>query len=410
MGKIRESKSPWTSPVTLAKKKGADYRFCIDYRKLNNVTKKDSYPLPKIDELLKRYKTARWFSSLDLAAGYHQIEMEEKDKEKTAFICLQGLFEYNVMPFGLTNAPVTFQRMIDKTLKEYIGEFVIVYLDDIMIYSKSFEEHIEHIEKVLKKLKEIDAIIKLKKCEFGKRNIEFLGHIVGKDGLQPEVKKVEKIKNMKRPESVTEVRSFLELCSYYRKFMKDFSKIAKPLFNLVKKDNKFEWGKEQQEAFDILRTKLTEKPILEYPDFEKEFMLITDASGTGLGVILAQKNKDNKEVVIVYASRSLVGAEKNYPITELECLAVFWGIQYFYKFLVGRKFIVITDHAALKSLTNGKVPKGRKVRWMMELQQYDFKIVHRSGKENKNADALSRLRFEENINNNLKHQNNEIDE
>jgi hypothetical protein len=166
--------------------------------------------------------------------------MEEKDKEKTAFICSQGLFEYNVMPFGLTNAHATFQRMMDKTLKEYIGEFVTVYLDDIIIYSKSFEEHIEHIEKVLMKLREINAIIKLKKYEFGKRNIEFLGHIVGKDGLQPEVKKVEKIKNMKRPESVTEVRSFLGLCSYYRKFMKDFSKIAKPLFNLVKKDNKFE--------------------------------------------------------------------------------------------------------------------------------------------------------------------------
>jgi hypothetical protein len=371
--------------------------------------KKDSYPLPRIDELLERYRTARWFSSLDLAAGYHQIEMEEKDKEKIAFICSQGLFEYNVMPFGLTNAPATFQKMMDKTLKEYIGKFVTVYLDDIMIYSKSFEEHIEHIEKVLMKLKEINAIIKLKKCEFGKRNIEFLGHIVGKDGLQPEVKKVEKIKNMKRPGSVTEVRSFLGLCSYYRKFMKDFSKIAKPLFNLVKKDNKFKWEKEQQKAFDILRTKLTEKPILEYPDFEKEFMLITDASGTGLGAILAQKNEDNKEVVIAYASKSLIGAKKNYPITELECLAVFWGIQYFHKFLVGRKFIVITDHAALKSLTKGKIPKGRRARWMMELQQYDFEIVYRNGKENKNADALLRLRFEENINNDLKHQNNEIE-
>jgi hypothetical protein len=183
MGKIRKSKSPWASPVTLAKKKGADYRFCIDYRKLNNVMKKDSYPLPRIDKLLERYRTARWFSSLDLAAGYHQIEMKEKDKEKTAFICSQGLLEYNVMPFGLTNAPATFQRMMDKTLKEYIGEFVTVYLDDIMIYLKSFRKHMEHIEKVLKKLKEIDAIIKLKKYEFGKRNIEFLGHIVGKDGL-----------------------------------------------------------------------------------------------------------------------------------------------------------------------------------------------------------------------------------
>jgi hypothetical protein len=308
--------------VTLAKKKGADYRFCIDYRKLNDITKKDSYPLPRIDKLLERYEGAKWFSSLDLAAGYHQIEMEEKDREKTAFICSQGLFEYNVMPFGLTNAPATFQRMMDKVLKEYIGEFVTVYLDDIMIYSKSFEEHVEHIEKVLMKLKEINAVIKLKKCEFGKRNLEFLGHRVGKDGLQPGVEKVEKIKNMKRPENVTEVRSFLGLCSYYRKFVKDFSKIAKPLNNLMKKNVKFEWKEKQQKAFDILKTKLMEKPIVKYPDFGKEFMVITDASGKGLGAILAQKNKDNKEVVIAYASRSLVGAEINYPITDLECLAV----------------------------------------------------------------------------------------
>jgi hypothetical protein len=169
--------------VTLAKKKEADYRFCIDYRKLNNVTKKDSYPLPRIDELLERYRIARWFSSLNLAAECHQIEMKKKDKEKTAFICSQELYEYNVMPFGLTNALATFQRIMDKTLKKYIDEFVTVYLNDIMIYSKSFKEHIEHIEKVLIKLEEINAIIKLKKCEFGKKNIEFLGHIVGKDGL-----------------------------------------------------------------------------------------------------------------------------------------------------------------------------------------------------------------------------------
>jgi hypothetical protein len=243
--------------VTLAKKKGADYRFCIDYRKLNEVTKKDSYPLPRIDELLERYRTARWFSSLDLAAGYHQIEMEEEDKEKTAFICSQGLYEYNVMPFGLTNAPATFQRLIDKTLREYIGEFVAVYLDDIMIYSKSFEEHIEHIEKVLIKLKEISTIIKLKKCKFGKRNIEFLGHIVGRDGLKPGEEKVEKIKNMKRPENTSEVRSFVMLCSYYRKFIKDFTKIARPLFDLMEKDIKFKWKEKQQRAFDILKIKLT---------------------------------------------------------------------------------------------------------------------------------------------------------
>ncbi|CAB4418771.1 unnamed protein product [Rhizophagus irregularis] len=370
MGKISKSWSPWSSPVTLAGKKSGNYRFCIDYRKLNSVTKSDAYPLPRIDELLEKFRKGNWFTSLDLAAGYHQVETAENDKEKTAFICLQGLFEYNVMPFGLKNAPGTFQRLMDEILKEYIGEFVTVYLDDIMIYSRNFEEHLEHVNRVLNKLKENNMIVKLKKCQFGLRNINFLGHIVGKDGLQPDEKKVEKIKNIKRPETVTEVRSFLGLCSYYRRFIKDFAKIAKPLHNLMKKGTEFEWKEEQQVAFDILRTKLIEKPILVYPDFDKEFILITDGSKIGLGAVLAQMNEDNKEIVIAYASRST-------------------------KYLVGRKFIVITDHAALKGLTDGKEQTGRRARWVMKLQQFDFKIVHRSGKKIKNADALSRLQFEE---------------
>ncbi|CAB4443572.1 unnamed protein product [Rhizophagus irregularis] len=395
MGKIKKSWSPWSSPVTLAGKKNGNYRFCIDYRKLNSVTKSDAYPLPRIDELLEKFRKGNWFTSLDLAAGYHQVEMAENDKEKTAFICSQGLFEYNVMPFGLKNAPGTFQRLMDEILKEYIGEFVTVYLDDIMIYSRDFEEHLEHVDRVLNKLRENNMIAKLKKCQFGLKNINFLGHIVGKDGLRPDEKKVEKIKSIKRPETVTEVRSFLGLCSYYRRFIKDFAKIAKPLHNLTKKDTEFNWKEEQQVAFDILRTKLIEKPILVYPDFDEEFMLITDGSKIGLGAVLAQMNEDNKEVVIAYASRSTVGAEKNYPPTELECLAVFWGIKHFQKYLVGRKFIVITDHAALKGLTDGKEQTGRRARWVMKLQQFDFKIVHRSGKKIKNADALSRLQFEE---------------
>ena len=214
MGKIKKSWSPWSSPVTLAGKKSGNYRFCIDYRKLNSVTKSDAYPLPRIDELLEKFRKGNWFTSLDLAAGYHQVEMAENDKEKTAFICSQGLFEYNVMPFGLKNAPGTFQRLMDEILKEYIGEFVTVYLDDIMIYSRDFEEHLEHVNRVLNKLRENNMVAKLKKCQFGLRNINFLGHIVGKDGLRPDEKKVEKIKNIRRPETVTEVRSFLGLCSY----------------------------------------------------------------------------------------------------------------------------------------------------------------------------------------------------
>jgi hypothetical protein len=391
MNKIRESYSPWASPVTLAGKKSGNYRFCIDYRRLNAVTKPDAYPLPRIDELLEKYETSKWFTSLDLAAGYHQIEMEELDKEKTAFICSKGLYEYNVMPFGLRNAPGTFQRVMDKILKEYIDKFVVVYIDDIMIYSNSFEDHLTHLNKVLKRLKDNNLIIKLKKCRFAEENIEFLGHVIGKDGIKPDPNKIIKITQLKPPTNVRGVRSILGLCSYYRKFIKDFSKIAKPLTNLIKKDNEFIWNDNCQQAFDELKEKLVNHPILQHPNYGKEFILMTDSSGVGLGVVLAQKDNNNKEVVIAYASRTLNSTEQKYLITEQECLAVIWAIQHFHKFLIGRKFQVITDHAALKGLMNAKIPKGKRARWVMELQQYNFEIVHRAGKENKNADALSRL-------------------
>ncbi|GES76231.1 enzymatic polyprotein, putative [Rhizophagus clarus] len=392
--RIRPSKSPWASSVTLAKKKTGNYRFCVDYRKLNAVTITDAYPLLRIDELLEKYRTAKWFTSLDLAAGFHQVEMVEEDKEKTVFICSKGLYEYNVMPFGLKNAPGTFQRLMNEILSEYIGEFVVVYIDNIMIYSKSFKEHMEHLEKVLRKLKEKNIILKLKKCKFGERNIEFLGHIVGRDGLKPEEKKIEKIRNMERPRNIKEIRSFLGLCSYYRKFVKDFSRIAKPISNLVRKNVEFKWEKKQQEAFEELKKRLMEYPVLIQPDFNRKFILMTDASGEGLGAVLGQKDENEKERVIAYARRSLTGAETNYAITDLECLAVVWAVQHFHKFLIERKFEIITDHAALKGLMNAKIPKGRRARWIMELQQYDCEMIHRSGKENKNADALSRMKYE----------------
>ena len=391
MNKIKESYSPWSSPVTLAGKKSGNYRFCIDYRKLNAITKPDAYPLPRIDELLEKYETSKWFTSLDLAAGYHQIEMEEEDKEKTAFICSKGLYEYNVMPFGLRNAPGTFQRVMDKILRDYIDKFVVVYIDDIMIYSNNFEDHVTHINEVLQRLSDNNLIVKLKKCRFAEENIEFLGHVIGKNGIKPDPNKIGKIAQLKAPTNVKGVRSVLGLCSYYRKFIKNFSKIAKPLTNLIKKDTKFEWNDTHQKAFDELKEKLVNYPILQHPNYEKEFILMTDSSGIGLGAVLSQKNDDGKEVVIAYASRTLNTTEQKYPITEQECLAVIWAVQHFHKFLIRRKFQIITDHAALKGLMNAKIPKGKRARWVMELQQYNFEIIHRSGKENKNADALSKL-------------------
>lgn len=391
-GIIKESTSPYPSPVVIVEKKDKTKRFCVDYRKLNKAIKTDAYPLPRMDDLLEKFRVTKWFTTMDLASGYWQIEMEEEDKELTAFTCSQGLYEFNVMPFGLTNAPPTFQRAMDKIFKEYIDEFMNIYIDDIVIYSKTFEEHLEHIEKVLKRLREVNMMIKIKKCSWAKRNVEYLGHIVGNDGLKPSPRLIEKVENMKAPKSKRDVKSFTMLCSYYRKFVKNFSKIAKPMSELLKKDKEFEWEERQQKAFEELRDKLVNYPILQHPDYEKEFLVITDASGNGLGAVLSQKDSDGKEYVVAYASRGLRGAEVNYPITELECLAVVWAIQHFHKYLIGRTFKVITDHSALKTLMNvKKIPKGRRARWIMELQQYNFEILHRPGKENKNADALSRL-------------------
>src|SRR2546421_3442906 len=278
-GIIRRSYSPWASPVVIIDKKDGSKRFCIDFRKVNDITKTDAHPLPRIDDLLEQFRTARYFSSMDLASGYWQVEMDEQDKEKTAFTCHLGLYEFNVMPFGLKNAPATFQRLMNHVLKEYLYEFAVVYIDDILIYSKTFEEHMEHLEKIFEKLKEAELMIKLKKCKFCESNIEFLGHVVGRDGLKPDPGKIEKIKNLKRPTNLTTLRGVLGLFSYYRKFVKNFTRIAKPMNELLKKDNEFKWTEKQQEAFETLKRKLIEYPILGYPDYEKSFILITDASG-----------------------------------------------------------------------------------------------------------------------------------
>ena len=391
-GIIIKSYSPWASPVVIIDKKDGSKRFCIDFRKVNDITKTDAHPLPRIDDLLEQFRTARYFSSMDLASGYWQVEMDEQDKEKTAFTCHLGLYEFNVMPFGLKNAPATFQRLMNHVLREYLYEFAVVYIDDILIYSKTFEEHIEHLEKIFEKLKEAKLMIKLKKCKFCEPNIEFLGHIVGRDGLKPDPGKVKKIKEMKAPKDVSSLRSVLGLFSYYRKFVENFSRIAKPMNELLKKDNEFKWGEKQQEAFEILKQKLMEEPILGYPDYEKPFVLFTDASGTGLGAILSQKDEEGKEIVIAYASKSLTPAERNYVITEQECLAIVWGVQHFHKYLATGHFTIVTDHSALKSLRTVENPTGRRARWIMKLQQYDFEVQHRSGRSNRNADAMSRIK------------------
>ena len=339
--------------------------------------------------MLESFRTANWFTTLDLASGFWQVEMDIKDREKTAFITHQGLYEFNVMPFGLCNAPSTFQRLMNQVLRKFLGKFAAVYLDDIIIYSATFEQHLDHLHQVFNALRQACLKIKLRKCFFCFPNITFLGHIVGRNGIAVDPKKIEKVKDFPIPTNLKELRSALGLFSYYRKFIKDFSKIARPMLVLLKKDTPFVWTTKQQKAFDYLKGKLMTAPILEYPDFSKPFVLYTDASGTGLGAVLSQYDENKRERVIAYASKSLNKAEANYPITDQECLAVIWAVKHFEQYL-SEPFTVVTDHSALKYLQKCKIPTGRRARWIMYLQQFHFDIIHRPGKENKNADALSR--------------------
>ena len=421
---IRKSFSPWAAPVTLVPKPNGKWRFCTDYRKLNKITKLDNHPLPRTDYMLEKVMGSSYFTTLDLAAGYWQVQMKKEDIEKTAFITHEGLYEFTRMQFGLCNAPATFQRMMQMVLGDLFYTIAPVYIDDIIIHSKTFEDHLRDVEKVFQKIREANLKLGPEKCKFFLREAKFLGHIVDKEGIKTEPGKIKKVKEYPRPVNLTQLRGFLGLAKYYRKFIKDFAKIAKPLNELTKgakskpreirdgikqkrkksekekskEDNTFmsNWGDKQEEAFKILKEKLTTAPVLVYPNFDKEFILYTDASIIALGAVLHQVGNDGKEHVIAYESKTLSNAEQNYTTTELECLAVVWAIEKFDYYLEGNKFKVITDHIALKWLFDKAVPKGRIGRWIMKLQPYicNMKIIHKSGKKHTNADALSRIRFE----------------
>lgn len=390
---IQTSESPWTSPVVLVKKKNGKLRFCVDYRKLNNITKKDAYPLPRIDEMLDTLSGSKWFSTLDLASGYWQVQMHPKDREKTAFVTRYGMYEFNVMPFGLCNAPATFQRLMDKVYKDIAWKFVVVYLDDTIIYSRTFNDHLKHLREVFIRIRKAGLKLNLEKCQFWMKRLPFLGHIISPQGIEPDPGKVEAIKRLIPPTTVSFVRSFVGLVGYYRKFIKNFSEVARPIYELLKKGQPFQWKRDQQEAFEILKKRLMTAPILAYPNFKQTFILATDASYNGYGATLSQIGPDKKEHPIAYASKSLRPGEINYGATELECAAIVWAVEYFYKYLGTSKFILITDHIALKWLQTAE-PKGKIGRWILKLQAYNFEIIHKPGRIHSNVDALSRLKQE----------------
>ena len=387
---IERSTSPWNAPIILVKKPDGSWRFCVDYRKLNSVTKKDCYPIPRIDETLDKLGKASIFTTIDLKSGYWQVKLAEKDKEKTAFSTRSGHYQFTVMPFGLCNAPATFQRLMDLVLNEYRFQFCLVYLDDIIIYSHNFEDHMKHLECVFQQLNKAGLTLNVVKCSFAKGHLKFLGHLITKDGILPLKEKVQAIERCPIPQNVSETRSFLGLANYYRRFVPMFSNIAAPLNKLLSSDKRFEWTADCESAFQTLKDKLKSAPILRRPDYNLPFAIYTDASNIGIGGVLTQ-TVDNKEYVIAYCSRTLNRAEQNYSTTERECLAVVYSIKEFRPYIYGTPFTVTTDHQALMWLAKLDNTSPRLARWILALTEHDFKILYRPGKTHQNADALSWL-------------------
>ncbi|UYV73682.1 hypothetical protein LAZ67_11000340, partial [Cordylochernes scorpioides] len=388
-GIIRPSSSPWSFPVILVKKRDGKYRFCVDYRKLNNVTVKDVYPIPRIDEVMDTLQGSTHFSAIDLRSAYWQVEVEERDKEKAAFTTAHGLYEFNVMPFGLCNAPATFERNMENMLGNLRWQICLCYLDDVIIYSPDFPTHLKRLEAVFRCFRESNLRLNDKKCRFAFEELEILGYITSKHGIKPAEHNIKAVRNFPRPKKVKEVQSFLGMCSYYRKFIKDFSKIADPLTNLIKKSVSFTWTERQEEAFQTLKTALLSPPILGHFNPNAPTYVHTDASNIGIGATLVQ-DIGGEEKVISYLSRTLSKAEQNYSTTEKECLAVVWSMSKLRPYLYGRHFKIVTDHHALCWLKNLKDPTGRLARWALKIQEYDFDIIHKSGKKHLDADGLSR--------------------
>ena len=386
---IRPSNSPWASPVVLVEKKDGSVRYCVDYRQLNLATVKDSHPLPRIDESLDALGGSHWFSTLDLQSGYWQVGMKEEHKAKTAFTSRSGLFEFNVLPFGLCNAPATFQRLMERVLKGLQWKEALLYLDDIIVHGATFEASIDNLRQVFARLRKANLKLKPKKCELFQKQVSFLGHVVTGDGVLADPTKVDKIRGWTPPKDLRELRGFLGLASYYRKFIRDFALIAEPLHALMRKDAIFAWSEQCQTAFEELKERLCSSPILAYPCREGLFVLDTDASDYGIGAVLSQV-QDGEEKVIAYASRALSKPERNYCVTRRELLAIVHFTGYFRHYLYGTHFKVRTDHGSLRWLYNFKEPEGQVARWIERLNTFDFEIEHRPGRKHENADALSR--------------------
>jgi hypothetical protein len=388
-GYIQPSKSPYGAPILFVKKKSGELRMCVDYRALNKITIKNRSQMPRQDELLDRIRGACVFTKIDLRSGYHQIKIHPDDVPKTAFNTRYGHFEFNVLPFGLTNAPATFQTMMNSIFSDFVDDFLIVYIDDILIFSRNAKEHREHVRKVLQRLREHQLYANSEKCEFGRSSINFLGHVVSKDGISMASSKLEDIRNWPVPKTVEDVRSFLGLTGYYRRFIHKFSQIAAPLSNLTRKLVPFLWTDTEQKAFEDLKTAMLNGPVLTVPNETAPFIVTADASGYAVGASLSQDLGLGPQPV-AFMSHRMTPAQMNYPVHEQELLAIMLALREWHHYLYGQRFTVITDHHSLTFLqTQPKLSK-RQVRWTEELANFDYEIIYSPGKTNVVADSLSR--------------------
>lgn len=389
-GVIQPSESPYASPITLVPKKDGSTQFCVDYRKLNQVTRKDTYPLPNIQDIFDTLGGSVYFLTLDLRSGYWQLDLAEDAIPKTAFVCHKGLYEFRRLPFGLANAPSQFQRVMNSILHKYIGKFCLVYIDDIVIFSRSQEEHVEHVCLILDAIVQAGLTLKGSKCHFGQEVVELLGYQISQHGIAPQETRMAAIKNVPESQSVKEVRSFLGMAGYYRQCIPEFAEVAAPLVNLTKKNELFRFGDDERIAFEKLKEALCSENVMAYPDVNKPYKLYTDASNYAIGGILAQET-DGVERPIQYISKQLTDGQNKWSAIEREAYAVIFALQKLRPYLWGAQFTVFTDHKPLLSLFKAEVKNTRVQRWAMLISEFGCSIEYRKGRNNIRADMLSRI-------------------
>ena len=389
-GTISKSTSPWASPICIVKKKDGSPRLCVDFREVNKYLSVPKYPLPRIDDVLQSFEGKKFFSVLDLTSGFWQIPIRKEDRHKTAFVTSEGLFEWNRLPFGLASSPAYFQRLMDLVIQGMKWTCAIAYIDDIIIFSETLAAHLQDLRQLFTALKAANLKLSPKKCVLGTAKVHYLGHVVSREGVQPDPSKIKAVKEYPQPKNVAELRRFLGLAQYYHRFIRNFSHVAAPLFSLLKKGASYDFNEECQEAFKQLKEALTTAPVLAHPDLDRTFIIECDASSAGYGACLIQPDGAGNERVIAYASRALTPTQRRWTATELEAGALIYALETFRTYVMGRKTIVRTDHSPLPWLKQHKDKSYKLTRWVLRLQEFDIDIVHKPGKKMPHVDALSR--------------------